>query len=300
MLASGVSRLAAPRAGWTMEERIGRYVLDRPLGEGSAAIVYLAYRDPDRAPVALKVLRAEFAADATFGRRFLREARTAAEVRHPNLVPILDHGEADGRLFLALAYAPGGSVAGAIERETRLTLDRTLAIAADVAAGLDALHASGIVHRDVKPSNVVLTDHGTAALTDFGLAKGRAYTALTALGRLVGSLAYVAPERIGGGEATVASDIYGLGCLVYECLAGSPPFHSATAYQLAFAHMQEEPPSLATLRPDVGPQLEQAIGRALAKQPAHRPASAGAFAALLRAGSESTPGQPAVTSGEGR
>jgi len=262
-------------------ESFGRYVIDRRLGEGSAAVVHLAH-DENGQPVALKILRPNLAADENFRRRFLREARTASQVSHPNLIPILDHGEVDGRTFLALAYAVGGSVGAAIERSGRLDMEGTLAIVAGVAAGLDALHEAGIMHRDVKPSNVLLFDDGRPMLTDFGLAKGRMYTALTGMGRLVGSLAYLAPERIAGGEATVSSDIYALGCLAYECLAGEPPFPAASLFQVAFAHLQHEPRLLTDVRADVGPAIGVTVAQALSKQPADRPPTAGAFAARLR------------------
>jgi len=264
-----------------VHDRIGPYVIERPLGEGSAATVYLGRREWDGTAVAIKILRPELAGDPSFRRRFIHEARTAAEVRHPNLVPILDEGESDGLVFLALAYASAGSLAAKIEREGRLSLAETVGVAADVAGGLEALHAAGIIHRDVKPSNVVMMDDGRAALTDFGLAKGPQHTALTTMGRLLGTMAYLAPERISGHEATVASDIYAFGCLIYECLAGASPFASATMYQLAFAQLSSAPTSLRQIRDDVSVQLDETVLSALAKSPEARPATAQIFAQRL-------------------
>lgn len=266
-----------------MEDRIGPYLIRGTLGEGSSAVVYLAHRDGDGQVVALKVLRPQLTADAQFRRRFLREARTAAEVTHPNLLPVLDQGEIDGRVFLVIAHAPGGSLATVILENAPLSLDRTLSIADDVAAGLDALHAAGIVHRDVKPSNVMMLADGSAALADFGLAKGRAYTALTSIGRPLGTLAYLAPERVRGGEATVASDLYSFGCLVYECFSGALPFRDTNLYQLAFAHLGREPQSLMSIRPDISRYVDEVVLGALAKQPADRPISARALVESLNA-----------------
>ena len=272
-----------------MHDRIGPYVIERMLGEGSAATVYLGRREWDGAEVALKVLRPELASDPNFRRRFIHEARTAAEVRHRNLVPILDEGESDGNVFLALAYASAGSLGAMIEREGRLSVAQTIDISLDVAAGLQALHDAGIIHRDVKPSNVVLMSDGRAALTDFGLAKGPRHTALTTAGRLLGTLAYLAPERISGHEASIASDIYAFGCLIYECLAGTPPFANATMYQLAFAQLHSNPVSLQQIRPDVGAPLDEAVLAALAKSPDERPATASAFAQRLTGATEPLP-----------
>jgi serine/threonine protein kinase len=264
-----------------VDDRIGPYVIERPLGEGSAATVYLGRREWDGVAVAIKVLRPELASDPSFRRRFIHEARTAAEVKHRNLVPILDEGESNGHVFLALAYGSAGSLGAMIEREGRLSVPQTIAMALDIAAGLQALHDAGVIHRDIKPSNVVLMDDGRAALTDFGLAKGPRYTALTTTGRLLGTMAYLAPERISGHEATIASDIYAFGCLIYECLAGAPPFADATMYQLAFAQLHSNPVSLQQLRQDVSAQLDETVLAALAKSPDARPSTAQAFAQRL-------------------
>jgi eukaryotic-like serine/threonine-protein kinase len=158
-----------------------------------------------------------------------------------------------------------------------LAVEATIRIVSDVAAGLDALHRAGIVHRDVKPSNVMLRDDGSATLTDFGLAKGIAYTVLTRPGQVVGTLDYLAPEVIRGGEATPASDIYALGCVAFECLAGAPPFADRSLFGVGSAHLEEEPPE-----PPTSPQLAWALLRALEKEPAERPPTARTYARLLQ------------------
>ncbi|MBA2488899.1 MAG: serine/threonine protein kinase [Chloroflexi bacterium] len=269
-----------------MHELVGAYRLERVLGEGSTAVVHRAHHTVDGTVVALKILKKHLAADETFRRRFLREARAASEVRHPNLVAILDHGESDGRYYLASAYAAGGSLAAAIVRHGRLPIGETVLIANEVASGLDALHAHGIVHRDIKAANVMLDVDGRVAITDFGLAKGARYTALTTMSRPVGSPAYLSPERITRQETTPAGDIYALGCLVHECLSGSPPFSAPTLFQLAFAHMTQDAPSLAEMRRDVTPALDAAVRTAMAKDPAHRPATATRYAVRLSAAAQ--------------
>jgi serine/threonine protein kinase len=258
-------------------DRLGPFRLERKLGEGAMGVVWLARRGEER--VALKVLRAALAGNDVYVQRFLREARVAAEVRHRHLVPILEAGEADGTYFLASAYVDGGSLAGRLERERQLSPADAVRVAGQLAAALDALHEHGIVHRDVKPENVMLADDG-AALTDFGLAKGDAYTVLTRPGEIMGTLDYIAPELISGGEASPASDVYALGCLVYECLTGAPPFSARGLFQVAVAHLEEEPVEPAGVPAGVA----WAVLRALAKDPAERPPTATAFANLLRAG----------------
>ena len=266
-----------------MRTRIGQYVTERVLGEGSAAVVYLAAHEADGTHVALKVLRPQLSADPDFRRRFVHEARSAAAVQHPNLLPILDQGEVDGSLFLAMRYAPGGSVGALIRATSMLSMEQTVAIGAGVGAGLDALHGAGIMHRDIKPSNVVLLEDGTPAVTDFGLAKGPRYTTLTRIGRPLGTLAYLAPELIAGGAATPASDIYAMGCLAYECLTGAPPFRARGFFELAFAHLHQAPEPLRSVRPDVPLEVEQVVLAALAKTPADRPPSAGEFGRVFGA-----------------
>ena len=261
-------------------ERVGAYRLEERLGEGGMGVVFRAVREPEGDEVALKVLRAELSADETFHRRFVHEARAAGEVRHKHLVPITDAGEADGRPYLAVAFVRGQT----LERRLRggaLPIPEIVRVVAHVASGLDALHNAGIVHRDVKPSNVIIDESGSANLTDFGLAKGRAYTVLTKPGMVMGTLDYLAPEMLRGGEATGASDIYALGCLAFECTAGRAPFADKTMFDLASAHLNLEPPDPCAEREDAPGGLSWAILQALAKDPAKRPPTATAYAHML-------------------
>ena len=257
-------------------DELGPYRLEALLGEGGMGIVFRA-RGDDGSEVALKVLKLELGGDLMFQHRFKQEARAAAEVSDPNLLPIIETGEADGRHYLASAYAPGGSLTDRLASGA-LAPAEAVSVACGVAAGLDALHAAGVVHRDVKPSNVLFGADGTPMLTDFGLAKGRAYTVLTRPGQVLGTLDYLAPELIRGEPATPASDIYALGCVAYECVAGRAPFSDRSVFEVGLAHLEETPDPPA---PDA-PDLCAAVLAALEKDADSRPASAGAYAELLR------------------
>jgi serine/threonine protein kinase len=281
--------------------RLGAYRLEERLGEGGVGVVFRAIKEPEGNEVALKVLRAELSADETFRRRFVHEARAAGEVQHKHLVPITDAGEAEGRPYLAVAFVRGQTLEARLASDGRMTLEDVVRVVAHVASGLDALHASGIVHRDVKPSNVIIDETGSANLTDFGLAKGRAYTVLTKPGMVMGTLDYLAPELLRGSEATGASDIYALGCLAYECTAGRPPFADTSMFDLASAHLNVEPPDPSTNVPDAPEGLSWAILQALAKDPEARPPTATAYAHLIsfaagsHASSPSPPAPPPVS-----
>lgn len=265
-------------------DRLGQYSLESLLGEGGMGLVFRAV-GADGKVVALKVLKRELGEDEVFKQRFDQEARAAAEVHHPNLIPIFEAGEADGRNYLVVRYAEGGSLDDRIHDSGALDVDETITLAQQLASGLDALHAAGLVHRDVKASNVVFDGSGTGMLTDFGLAKGRAYTVLTRPGQVLGTAEYLAPELVRGERATPATDIYALGCMVCECLTGKTPFSDKTLAQLVIAHLDDVPPDPSVERPDVGPELGQAVLTALEKDPARRPPSAGAYASLLSAAS---------------
>jgi serine/threonine-protein kinase len=264
-------------------ETVGPYRLEEILGEGAVGIVFRAIREPDGETVALKLLRRALSHDQTYVRRFLHEAQAAQEVQQRHLVEVIEAGEADGRHYLATTYVAGGSLADRLDAEQRLPIDAAVRIAAEVGAGLDALHRAGLVHRDVKPSNVMLDERGRALLTDFGLAKGPAYTVLTRPGQVLGTLDYLAPELIGGAEATPASDLYALGCIVYECLVGAPPFGRRGLLEVASAHLLEEPADPTEARSNVTPALSWGVLQALAKDPKQRPPSATTYAHVLRA-----------------
>jgi serine/threonine-protein kinase len=261
---------------------LGPYRIEAVIGKGGMGVVFRARRVGDGREVALKVLKLELAGDFVFQHRFRQEARAAAAVAHPNLVPIVDAAEADGRHYLAVDFVPGGSLDDLVA-DGPLPLPQAVCVVADVAAGLDALHEAGIIHRDVKPANVLLVADGRALLTDFGLAKGRAYTVLTRPGQMIGTLNYIAPELIRGEAATARSDVYALGCVAFECVAGAPPFGDKGPFQVGLAHLEEAPPDPRASCPALSDEAAAAILAALAKEPERRPASAGAFARRLAA-----------------
>ena len=251
-------------------------------------LVFGAVREKDGAVVALKLLRRQLSGDAAYVARFRHEARAAREVTDRHLVPVLDSGEVDGYHYLATTYVPGGSLEGRFENGDRLEIGEAVRLAAEIGAGLDALHAGGLVHRDVKPSNILFDSGGAAVLTDFGLARGPAYTVLTEPGMVMGTIDYIAPELVRGEAATAASDIYALGCVVFECLTGSPPFWSTNMFETVTAHLEQEPRNPASDRPECSPELGAAVLYALDKEPARRPASGHAFALLLRVAARGT------------
>jgi serine/threonine protein kinase len=262
-------------------DRLGPYRLEEVLGEGGVGIVFRAVREDDGAVVALKVLREELSADETYRQRFAREGRIASGLSHAHLVPVVDAGEADGRPYLATRYVEGATLADLLD-EGPLPVPATLRVVSELALAVDALHREGLVHRDLKPSNVLLDESGRSLLTDFGLAKGEAATVLTKPGHVVGTLHYLPPEVIEGSSAGPAADIYALGCVTYECLAGAPPFAGESLVQTTLAILNDEPPDLAAARDDVPEGLSFALCRALAKRPEDRPATAAAYALMLR------------------
>ena len=279
-----MSELAAPG------EVVGRYRLEELLGEGAAGLVFAA-RDEQGTRVALKVLRAELAEDRVMVARFEREARLTRDLGTPHVVPILELGRSKGFAYLAMPFYAGGSLAVRLRLLGPLGLDESVDLAAQLGRGLDALHARGVLHRDVKPSNVLLDGKGTAALADFGLARGADSTRLTAEGQLLGTPHYLAPELIEGREATLQSDVYALGCVLYECVAGEPPFAGRGAAEIGFAHLTEPPPDPRRRRAELPEGAAHAILAALEKDPSERPTTATALARMLMIGrSSSSPG----------
>ena len=249
-------------------------------------MVYRARRETDGESVALKILRDELAEDELYRRRFEREARIASEVVNEHVVPVVDFGEASGRLYIAALYVEGDSLAARISAQGALSLAEALRLASDLADALEALQARDLVHRDVKPANVIVDEGGAAALTDFGLARGVADTVLTKTGMVVGTVDYLAPELIRGEQASHASDVYALGCLLYECLAGAPPFAGNAFVETLIAHVRDEPRDLCDLRADLPESVSWTVLKALAKDPAQRPPTATEYARLLRASAQ--------------
>jgi serine/threonine protein kinase len=263
--------------------RIGRYTLVRRIGEGGMGVVYECTQDGSAQTVAVKLLRPELAQNDGYRRRFQHEVRAAREVGHPGLVPIVDAGEADGYHYLAMPFVGRRTLKTVIRAEGRMLLDRTLAVAERLGSALDAIHERGLLHRDIKSSNILLADADEAPmLSDFGVAKGTGYTVLTRTGLMVGTLDYLAPELIRGGAATPASDVYAFACLVYECLAGAPPFSSRSMFEIGYAHLNDAPPGLHPHVTGISDELNRALLRGLEKEPSRRPHRAGAYAGMLR------------------
>lgn len=274
------------RASTEIGDRLGPFTLEAVLGEGGMGTVYRATREHSAEVVAVKVLKQALSRDEVYRRRFDREAHVAREVRHRHLVPVLESGDDRGVRYMAMAYVDGRSLEERIAPHP-LPIGDAIRIVNEVAAGLDALHAHELVHRDVKPSNIMLARDGTALLTDFGLARGRALTVLTPPGQVMGTLDYMAPELICGQTAGPASDIYALACVAYACFVGRPPFDGHGMLEKAVAHLDEDPPDPAASRPDLPMPLTWGLSQGLAKDPARRPTTARAFARMLTLGADS-------------
>jgi serine/threonine-protein kinase len=226
-------------------------------------------------PVAIKVVTTELSQDEVFVRRFQREVAAAQKISHPHVVPVLGAGEEGGLPYLVQALIEGGSLHDRIQREGSLDLATTIRLLRGPAEGIDALHVSGLVHRDIKPANILL-DGDTAYVTDFGLAKDSQASNLTRPGQALGSLDYMAPEQIRGEDVSAATDIYALGCVIHECLTGTPPYGGRPSMRVLFAHLQEEPPDLSETK-RVPPAAAKAINKALEKLPEDRPAAAAGY-----------------------
>jgi serine/threonine-protein kinase len=235
----------------------------------------------DGTPVALKVVKDDLARDERFRRRFRREARIAQAVRHPHVVPVRDTGEQDGLPYLAAELIDGITLDQKLAARGRLDLVTTVRICAQVADGLDALWRVGMVHRDVKPGNILLDLNGDAYIIDFGLAKDSNGTVLTRPGQPLGSMDYMPPEQIRGEAVTGAADTYSLGCVAFECVHGRAPFADREGMAVLWAHLQEEPPDASAGRTDISPQFAVALNLALRKEPGERPRSSVEYARLL-------------------
>ena len=278
--------MSAPPAVPAIQSLLGeRYRVERELGRGGMATVYLAEEVKHARAVAIKILRPDLAS-ALGAERFLREIEIAARLSHPHLVPLIDSGEAGGLLYYVSAYLPGGSLRDRLRRESRLSLADAARIASEVAAGLGFAHRAGFVHRDVKPENILFADD-LALLADFGLARAACTETgerVTGSGFTVGTPEYMSPEQAAGdAELDARSDMYSLACVVYEMLTGAPPFSGFPARTTIAKQVAELPRRIRMLRPEVPPAMEDAIARALAKEPEQRFASVGEFVTALAA-----------------
>jgi serine/threonine kinase PknH len=260
----------------------GHYHLLRLLGRGGMGEVYEAEDTRKDRTVALKLLPAAMANDPVFRKRLQREARSAGRLQEPHVVPIHDYGEIDGVLYVDMRFIDGTDLRQVLRRYGPLTPARAVAIISQIAAALDAAHESGIMHRDVKPENVLITRDDFAYLVDFGIANAATDESLTELGTAVGTYAYMAPERFTNAEVTYRADIYALACVLHECLTGGQPYVADSVGAVITAHLMQPIPQPTAVRPGIPAGFDQVIFRGMAKDPAHRYATAGDLATAAR------------------
>jgi serine/threonine-protein kinase len=253
------------------KRRVGPFELERKLGSGGMGVVYLATYAKNGRRMAVKVLAPEMSADPRTVNRFLREMKIINRLRHENIVRYYGGGKDRTQHFYAMEYIDGGSIAHVLKKSGRLSWEQTVDYARQVALALEYAHNHGIVHRDLKPANLFLTKEGKLKLGDFGIARDTQATALTAAGRTVGTYAYMAPEQISGKPpVSRKTDLYALGCVMFEMLTGKPPFDAPTAAEMLFAHLEQEPPSLRSAALDCPIWLEEVVFKLLRKDPEER------------------------------
>ena len=266
------------------------YRIEAEAGRGGMGIVYRATQVALGRPVALKLIAANFAGDRSFRERFKREWETAASIDHPNVIPVYEAGEAEEHLFIAMRYVEGLDLANLLAREPEFAADRAVRIIAQVASALDAAHARGLVHRDVKPANVLIGAEEHVYLTDFGLTKHASQDALTKTGLFVGSVDYAAPEQIRGEAMDARTDVYSLGCVLYQALTKRLPYDKPADVAKMYAHVSEPPPLVSEARLDGSTAFDAVVAKAMAKEPDDRYQSAGDLAraatAALTGGSD--------------
>jgi serine/threonine protein kinase len=272
----------------------GRYRLDERIAGGGMGDVWRGTDEVLGRTVAVKILLPALLDEPGFGERFRGEARTMATINHSGVVDVYDYGSDQHLAFLVMEYVEGDALSRTLSRVGRLTPARTMALVAQAAEALHAAHMNGIVHRDVKPGNLLVRPNGTLVLTDFGIARSALVGQLTVAGSVLGTASYISPEQAAGGVATAASDVYALGVVAYQCLSGHRPFDGATPLEIAMKHVRETPRPLPA---DIPPAVRAIVDRALAKDPAARWPTAAAMAVVARqaAASLSSPvRQPAV------
>jgi hypothetical protein len=270
-----MNRSLAPGVG----ETFGSYSIEEVLGRGGMGTVFRATQRRLGRKVALKVIAPALADDEEFRARFLRESQLVASLDHPHVIPIYDADEVDGVLYLAMRYVDGSSLRDRIRSRGRLSPGETLRTAEQIGGALDAAHEAGLVHRDVKPGNILLArpaDH--AYLCDFGLAKRTSSVSTTQTGSFLGSVDYCAPEQIQGSPVDARTDVYSLGCVLFHCLTGQLPYRRETEFAVLHAHLEEPPPKVSDVVPELPSSLDRVLATALAKDPADRPQTAGALA----------------------
>jgi serine/threonine protein kinase len=263
-------------------ETFGGYAIESLLGRGGMGAVYLATHARLERKVALKVIAPELAHDEEFRARFLRESQLAASLDHPNVIPIYDAGEVDEILFLAMRYVSGPSLQTLLRARGTISGEEAIRLAEQAGGALDAAHAAGLVHRDVKPANILLSESGDHAyLCDFGLAKRASSHGMTQTGSFLGTVDYCAPEQIEGRDVDGRADLYSLGAVLFHCLAGQPPYRRETDFAVLEAHLHDPPPALSTARPGLPAALDGVLATAMAKYPDVRYASGHELAAAL-------------------
>jgi serine/threonine-protein kinase len=265
------------------EKIAGRYELEELVGHGGMSSVYKARDSLLERNVALKVLHEQYSADEEFVERFKREARSVAQLQHPNIVTVIDRGEEEGRQYIVFEYIDGENLKELVVRRGRLEIREALEIALEVARGLAFAHANGLIHRDVKPQNVLLNGDGRAKVTDFGIARSLDVDGMTQTGTVLGTSNYIAPEQASGQRVDAHTDVYALGVVLYEMLAGDVPFPGESFVAVAMKHVNEPPPNLLDVRRDIPLRPAAAVDRALEKDPEQRFATMDAFAAELEA-----------------
>jgi eukaryotic-like serine/threonine-protein kinase len=262
----------------------GRYELEELVGTGGMSSVFRAHDRQLERRVAIKILHEHYAGDPEYLERFRREARAVAQLSHPNIVTVIDRGDDEGRQYIVFEHVAGENLKELVQRAGPLPVRQALELALAVADGLAFAHDQGLVHRDVKPQNVLLSREGEVKVTDFGIARSLHMDhGVTQTGTVLGTSEYLAPEQASGKPVSPATDVYSLGVVLWELLAGDVPFAGENFVAIALRHVNEPPPSLRERRPDVSPRLEAAVDRALAKDPARRFPSMAAFAKELRA-----------------
>jgi serine/threonine protein kinase len=263
----------------------GRYRVERTLGYGGMAVVYLAHDEELHRRVAIKVLAEHLASDDSFRARFLQESKLAGRLSHPNVVQVYDAGETDGSPYIVMEYVPGETVA----QRGKLSHAEAVPLALQACAGLQHAHSAGLVHRDVKPANLLVREDDVLKIADFGIARAAELTRLTQHGTVLGTAAYLSPEQATGKDVTTATDIYSLGAVVYELLTGRAPYEFESLAELAALQKGGVITPLRDLESSVPEPVEAAVMHALAREPRFRPASATDFAAELAAASELPP-----------